>query len=336
MIFQDPYASLNPRKRVGFIIAEALEVHRLGTRRREQAPRPGAARGRRPQPRALQPLPARVLGRPAPAHRRRARARRQSEADRLRRAGLGARRLRAGADPQPAQGPAVGVRPDLHLHRARPQRRAAHLGPRDGHVSRPRGGARAARRALPRAEASVHRRAALGRADPESGARPRTARRSCSRATSRARSIRRPRAGSIRAARASTPGTATSSRRLSTTSARDHAAACHYPLERWPLTDEEMRQRDRRADERAACSSRVVLGTRRCQIRRCPRCSRRRCAASLPARRRRRSAPRWSRSLLGLLLGAGVSRSVSRSASTASARSCSSRASSSGTAAPRG
>ncbi|MDQ3895387.1 MAG: dipeptide ABC transporter ATP-binding protein [Actinomycetota bacterium] len=31
MIFQDPYASLNPRKRVGFIIGEALEVHKLGT-----------------------------------------------------------------------------------------------------------------------------------------------------------------------------------------------------------------------------------------------------------------------------------------------------------------
>src|ERR671926_280025 len=31
MIFQDPYASLNPRKRVGFIVSEALEVHKLGT-----------------------------------------------------------------------------------------------------------------------------------------------------------------------------------------------------------------------------------------------------------------------------------------------------------------
>jgi oligopeptide/dipeptide ABC transporter ATP-binding protein len=31
MIFQDPYASLNSRKRVGFIVAEALQVHKLGT-----------------------------------------------------------------------------------------------------------------------------------------------------------------------------------------------------------------------------------------------------------------------------------------------------------------
>jgi oligopeptide/dipeptide ABC transporter ATP-binding protein len=31
MVFQDPFASLNGRKRVGFIISEALEVHNIGT-----------------------------------------------------------------------------------------------------------------------------------------------------------------------------------------------------------------------------------------------------------------------------------------------------------------
>jgi oligopeptide/dipeptide ABC transporter ATP-binding protein len=31
MVFQDPYASLNPRKRVGFIVAEPLEVHGVGS-----------------------------------------------------------------------------------------------------------------------------------------------------------------------------------------------------------------------------------------------------------------------------------------------------------------
>ncbi len=31
MVFQDPYASLNPRKRVGYIVGEALTVHKQGT-----------------------------------------------------------------------------------------------------------------------------------------------------------------------------------------------------------------------------------------------------------------------------------------------------------------
>ena len=37
MVFQDPYASLNVRKRVGSIIGEALEVHKIGTAKENKA-----------------------------------------------------------------------------------------------------------------------------------------------------------------------------------------------------------------------------------------------------------------------------------------------------------
>ena len=75
--------------------------------RKARAPRARAraARAGRPQPGALQPLPARVLRRPAAADRDRPRADHDAEADRRRRAGVGARRLDPGADPQPARGP---------------------------------------------------------------------------------------------------------------------------------------------------------------------------------------------------------------------------------------
>src|SRR4029434_6409941 len=33
MIFQDPYASLNPRKRVGTIISDPMKIHRIGDRK---------------------------------------------------------------------------------------------------------------------------------------------------------------------------------------------------------------------------------------------------------------------------------------------------------------
>ena len=89
---------------------------------------------RRPEPGALQPLPARVLRRPAAAHRRRARARAEAEGDRRRRAGLRARRLDPGAGAQPAARPAARPRPDADLHRPRPLGRAPHVRPRRGDV----------------------------------------------------------------------------------------------------------------------------------------------------------------------------------------------------------
>ena len=96
--------------------------------------------------------------------------------------------------------------------------------------------------ALPRAEASVHGRAALGRADRRSGARPLAqADRARGRRPEPAQPARRP-ARSIRAARASSTASATSTRRSCARRRRQgHVAACHFPLERWPMSEEEMR-----------------------------------------------------------------------------------------------
>ena len=240
MIFQDPYASLNPRKRVGFIIGEPLEIHKLGTRPRSR-PGSGAARGRRTQPGALQPLPARVLRRAAPAHRCGAGACGQPQAHRLRRACLGARRFGAGADPEPAQGPPGRLRPDVRLHRARPERRPAHLRPRDGHVpgqgreSPPATSSTSSRSTRTPARCSRPCRSRI----PSSAA---SARRSCSRATSRARSTRRapcrfhPRCPRFH------EGHCDVEEPPLYPFGDGHVAACHYPLERWPMEADEMRR----------------------------------------------------------------------------------------------
>ena len=93
MIFQDPYASLNPRKRVGQIVGDPLKLQAVARGGELRDPGPGAARAGRPLPRALQPLPARVLRRPAAADRDRPGAGAGTEAGDLRRAGVGTRRL---------------------------------------------------------------------------------------------------------------------------------------------------------------------------------------------------------------------------------------------------
>ena len=85
MVFQDPYGSLSPRMSVEQIVAEGLGVHGLG----DEAGRVAAIlRGGRPRPRDRRPLPARVLRRPAPAHRHRPRDDPAAEARRPRRADL--------------------------------------------------------------------------------------------------------------------------------------------------------------------------------------------------------------------------------------------------------
>ena len=124
----------------------------------------------------------------------------QPDADRARRAGLGARRLDPGAGREPAREPAGRVRAHVPLHRARPVRRPPRLRPRRGDVPRQDRRDRIARTRSTTRRCTRTRR----RSSPPSRSSRRTsaasAAGSCSRATSRAPRILRPAAGSARAA----------------------------------------------------------------------------------------------------------------------------------------
>ena len=132
IVFQDPYASLDPRMTGRRRHRRAVQDPQDHGRPQGAGGRAAAARG--PQARARQPLPARVLRRPAPAHRHRPRPRPRPEADRARRAGLRARRVDPGRRREPAAGPAGPPRAGLRLHRPRPLGRAPHLRRRGGDV----------------------------------------------------------------------------------------------------------------------------------------------------------------------------------------------------------
>ena len=118
MIFQDPYASLNPRMTVGEIVGEPLMLHGLAKAKRAREPRRRAAGAGRTRAEHAPRYPHEFSG----GQRQRIGIARalavEPEADRLRRAGLGARRVDPGAGHQPAALDCSSASARLHLHHA--------------------------------------------------------------------------------------------------------------------------------------------------------------------------------------------------------------------------
>jgi hypothetical protein len=165
MIFQDPYSSLDPKMKIGDIIAEPLTVQRVGSRkeRTERVVDLMTKVGLDPQFAAFRGTASANRYRPLP--------RSQSQRHHRRRTHFRSRRVRACPGHQPAARSPERNGTQLRLHLARPRYRSLHLGFHRSDVSRKscRGGTRA--RTLRQTSASVHEGSARRGARTRPGAR---------------------------------------------------------------------------------------------------------------------------------------------------------------------
>ncbi len=126
-VFQDPFASLNPLRRLRDQVAEPLINFGLASKS-EIVDRVAELFDRVDLPRSFpQPLPSRTVRRTAAARRDCARDRTPSEPGHSRRGGLGARCLGAGAGAEPPRRIAGGSGVVLSLHQSRYRGRRAHI-----------------------------------------------------------------------------------------------------------------------------------------------------------------------------------------------------------------
>ena len=118
LIFQDPIASLNPRRRIGDIIAEPLMIAGVSDRGKRQRRVRAVLQAVGLDPDlVLRRRPHEFSGGQCQRDLDRPRAGARARPHHLRRAGLGARCVDPRADPQPAGGHEGALRPHPHLHR---------------------------------------------------------------------------------------------------------------------------------------------------------------------------------------------------------------------------
>ena len=124
MVFQDPQSSLNPRQKIWQIVTEPLSVSERLPKTTLKEKAAGFARDGGTREWTNRSLCSRILGRPAPAHRHRPSPCDPTQTARPRRADLGPRRLRSGANPESAPGSSARSESHLSVHLSRCRRRS--------------------------------------------------------------------------------------------------------------------------------------------------------------------------------------------------------------------